>query len=116
MTTCYLQRSHAGHFHSRKPSSETRFSHLLEHLFHLRILAEQVIDFLYRRSRPARNALSTAAVDEFVVISFSRRHRIDDGLNAVDLLLINLVGSLLHAGEWPDAGQHAHNALEGSHF
>ena len=37
---------HSGKFHARKPTRKTSFAHVLEHLSHLRVLAQQIIYFL----------------------------------------------------------------------
>src|SRR6266852_3244298 len=46
-----------------------------------------------------------------LMASFVSGHRIDDGLDAVDLFLVNLVGRFLQAGKRADAGQHSDQAL-----
>jgi len=48
---------------------------------------------------------SAAAVDGFVMVALVSGHGIDDGLDAVDLLFVNLVGSFLQAGKSANTGQ-----------
>src|ERR1043166_6656549 len=75
-----------------------------------------MIYFLDRRPRAPRNALSSAAVDHIVMTALIGCHRIDDGLDAVDLFLVYLVGMFLEASEWANAREHPHQALNGSHL
>src|ERR1700675_4384404 len=103
---------HSRQLHPRHPSGETGLAHLLEHLFHLRVLAEQVIHFLHGGSGAAGDAFAAAAVDHFVVIALMHGHRVDDGLDAVDLFFVHAVGSFLEAGKRTDRGQHAHQAFD----
>src|SRR6266849_9335688 len=107
---------HPRHLHPRQSPREARLPHLLEHLFHLRVLAKKIVYFLHGRPRSAGDTLAAVAVDHFMMIALVRRHRIDDGLDAVDLLLVDIIGGFLQAGEWTDRGQHAHDALHRSHF
>src|SRR5260370_23022379 len=89
---------HARKFHPRHTTRKTRLAHLLEHFFHLRVLPEQVINFLHAGAGAASNALSAAAVDGFVMVSFVSGHGIDDGVDAVFLFLVDLVGGVLPPG------------------
>src|SRR5437868_11637314 len=86
---------HSRQFHSCHPPREAWFAHLLEHLFHLRILTEQIIDFLHGCSRAARDAFAAAAVYDFVMIALVAGHRVDDGFDAVDLFFVHFVGGFL---------------------
>ena len=99
---------HPRHLHSRQPARETRLSHLLEHLSHLGILSQKIIYLLYIRPRTSGNPLPPAAVNHFVMQSLVLRHGIDDGLDAIELPLVDFVSMFLQAGKWPDAWQHAH--------
>jgi len=105
-------RLHSRELHPCHPPRETGLAHLLEHLFHLRVLAEQVIHFLDAGSRAAGDAFTAAAVDHLVMIALVHSHRVDDGLDAVDLFFVHAVGSLLEAGKRTDRGQHAHQAFD----
>src|SRR5271165_1542321 len=98
---------HPRQLHPRQPAREAGLAHLLEHLLHLRVLAKQIVYFLHGRAGAAGDAFAAVAVDDFMMVAFVRGHRIDDGLDAVDLLLVDIVGGLLQAGERSDRGQHA---------
>src|SRR5882762_11483980 len=103
---------HSRKLHPCHSPGEAGLAHLLEHFFHLSVLAEQVVDFLHAGAGAAGNALAAAAVDGFVMVALVSGHGIDDGLDAVDLLFVNLVGSLLQAGERADTGQHSDETLQ----
>src|ERR1017187_4489307 len=111
-----LHSLYSRQLHPRHSASETGLAHLLEHLFHLRVLAEQVIYFLHSGAGAAGDAFAPAAVDHFVMIALVHRHRIDNGLDAVDLFFVHAVGGFLQAGERTDAGQHSHQALDRAHL
>ena len=87
--------SHSRELHARQAPRETLLAHVSEHLFHLSVLAEQVVDFLNRRPRAAGDAFAPAPVDHFVMIPLVPRHGIDDGFHAIDLLFVDLVRRLL---------------------
>jgi|HubBroStandDraft_6_1064221.scaffolds.fasta_scaffold21839_2 hypothetical protein len=105
---------HARHFHTGHAAGEAGLAHGLEHLPHLSVLAEQVVDFLHAGAGAAGDALAAAAVDGFVMLAFVTRHGVDDGFDAIEFFLINVVGSLLHVGEGADLGHHSHDALDGA--
>src|SRR5262249_10607979 len=84
--------SHSWHLHAGQSPRETWFAHLLEHLFHLGVLAEQIIYFLHGRTGASGNAFAAAAINHFVVFTLVRRHGVDYGFDAVDLLIIDLIG------------------------
>jgi hypothetical protein len=44
---CGATTSHSRQLHPRHPAREAGLAHLLEHLLHLRVLAEQIIHFLH---------------------------------------------------------------------
>ena len=46
---------------------EAGLAHLLEHLSHLRVLAQQIVHFLHAGAGAAGDALAAAAVDDFVM-------------------------------------------------
>jgi len=48
--------------------------------------------------------LRGAAVDEFVVAALAGSHGVDDGLDAVELSLVDVLDGLRHAGEGPTEG------------
>src|SRR5205807_8897623 len=97
--------------HSGQLAREAGFSDLLEHFAHLRVLAQQIIYLLYACARSARDALSAAAIDDFVVNTLMRGHRVDDRFHAVELPFIYFLALLLLADELSDAGQHSHDVL-----
>src|ERR1700730_10101269 len=102
---------HSRKLHPCHSAGETWFAHLLEHFFHLSVLAKQVVDFLHAGSGAAGNAFAAAAGDGFVMIALVSGHGVDDGLDAVDLLVINLVSRFLQAGKRADTWQHADETL-----
>src|SRR5665811_182114 len=86
----------------------------LEHLLHLAVLLEQLVDVLDRRAAAAGDAPPATPVDEIGVAPFLRRHREDHGLDAVELAVVDLdVLELLHARH---AGQHAEDARQRAHL
>ena len=91
-------------------------AHGFEHFAHLGVLAEEVVDLLHGGSGAAGDALAAASVDDLVVASLAGGHGVDDGLDAVELLLVNVVDGLRHAGEGADRGQHLHDGLHGAHL
>src|SRR5262245_57855855 len=66
-------------------------SKLLQHLLHLHELLQHAVYFFDRRSAALRNALAAAAADDVLLAPLLRRHRVDDGLDARDLLLVGFV-------------------------
>ena len=43
-------------------------------------------------------------------------HGINDRFHVIDLFFVDFVGVLLQSGEWTDARQHPHQALQRSHL
>src|SRR5215831_21250697 len=107
---------HSRQLHSRQATREAGLAHLLEHLFHLRVLAEQIVDFLNAGAGSAGDALAPASIDDLMVIAFIARHRIDDGLYSVHLFLVDFVGSFLQSLKRSDRREHPDNALQRSHL
>src|SRR5262249_38668879 len=99
-------RLHSRKLHPCQLSSEAGFAHVLEHLSHLGVLAEELVDFLDSGARSAGDAFAAAAVDDLVMLALVLRHGVDDGFHARELRIVDVVGSLLHVGERPDRGQH----------
>src|SRR5271169_3528698 len=60
-------RLHSWKLHAGKLSRKTGLPHLLKHFSHLRILAQQIIDFLHAGSGAASDPFATASVHHFVV-------------------------------------------------
>src|ERR1700694_3215102 len=58
---------HSRHLHPSQFAGETGFADLFEHFSHLGVLAKQVVDFLYAGARTASDALSAAAIHDFVM-------------------------------------------------
>src|SRR5687767_7791167 len=89
---------------------------LLHHLPELRVLLEQTVDVLHRGAAAARDALAPRAVDDVGMLALARRHRGDDGVEAVEvrLLPVEVLGprALQHLAE----GQHAHDLVERTHL
>jgi hypothetical protein len=94
----------------------TAAAHGFEHLSHLGVLAEEVVDLLDGGTGAAGDALAAASVDEFVVAALAGGHGVDDGLDAVELLLVHVLGGLRHAGEGADRGEHLEDRLHGAHL
>src|ERR1700690_3774509 len=53
---------HSGKLHPRHSPRKAGLAHLLEHFLHLRILAEQVVDFLHAGAGAAGDAFAAGAV------------------------------------------------------
>src|SRR5580704_1783009 len=83
------------HLHPSQPSGKTGFPDLLEHLFHLDILAQQIVDLLHAGPGSAGDALAAATVDHFVMLALMTGHGIDNGFDPVNLLLVHVVSGLL---------------------
>lgn len=62
------------------------------------------------------DAFAAAAVDDLVVDAFFLGHRVDDGLDAGELALVDVVDGLRHAGEGSDGGEHLEDGLHGAHL
>ena len=86
-------------------------AHGLEHLAHLLVLAEEVVDLLDGGAAAEGDALAAAAVDDRGVAALLDGHRVDDGFYAGELLLVDRAGGLLHLGEGADRGEHLHDRL-----
>ena len=89
---------------------------MLEHLSHLGVLAQQVVNFLDAGAGSACDAFAAAAIDDLMMQALVLSHRIDNCFYPVKLFFVHFVGVLLHSGEWTNAGQHSHQTLEGAHF
>src|SRR5258708_21003208 len=76
---------HSGKLHPRHSSRKAWFTHLLEHFFHLSVLAEQVVDFLHAGSRTAGNPFAAGAPDCCVVVALTFRPCIDYWLDPIYL-------------------------------
>ena len=107
-----LSPTHTAKHPHRAALQHTAFADVLKHLAHLRILPQQLVHFLHRSAGASSNALAAAAGDDLMVIALLLRHRIDDGLDAHKLVLVDLVGHLLHPGQRTDRRKHLHNALQ----
>jgi hypothetical protein len=93
---------------------KSALAYTFEHLPHLRVLAQELIDLLHAGSGAGGDALAAAAGDDLMVVPLFLRHRVDDGFDPGELLLVDLVGHLLHTLEGSDGGQHFHDALQGT--
>src|SRR5688572_22392618 len=89
---------------------------LLHHLLELRVLLEEPVDVLHGRAAAARDALAPRSVDDVRMPALARRHRGDDGVEAVEvgLLAVEVLGAraLEHLAE----GQHAHDLVQRTHL
>ena len=81
-------------------------AHGFEHLAHLGVLFEDVVDFAHLYARALRDALAAAAVDDGGVGALLFRHGVDDDRHAGELLLVHVGRGGLHAGHGADGGQH----------
>ena len=59
--------------HPRHAPREARLAHLLEHFLHLRVLAQQIVDFLHTGAGAAGDAFAAAAVDGFMMVALVAR-------------------------------------------
>jgi len=91
-------------------------AHGFEHLSHLAVLAEEVVDVLHGGAGAGGDALAAAAVDELVVLALLVRHRVDDGLDAGELAFVHVFDRLLHAREGADRGEHLEDGLHAAHL
>src|SRR5438067_1535059 len=103
---------HPRQLHSGQLAGEAGLTNLLKHFAHLRVLAQQIVYLLHACARAARDALSAAAIDDFMMNTLVHCHRVDDRFHTIELSFIYFVGVLLQAGERSDAGQHSHEALQ----
>src|SRR3954468_1324451 len=87
-------------------------AHAFHELLHLLAPLEQAIDLVDRHAGALRDPLPPGAVDHLRQGALLRRHRQDDGLNAVHLRLVDLVDALellAHAGnELDEAADRPH--------
>ncbi len=79
-------------------------------------MAEEVVDVLDGGSGAVGDALAAAAVDDLVVGALFLGHRVDDGLDAGELALVDVVDGLLHSGEGADGGEHLEDGLHAAHL
>src|SRR5260370_2548853 len=86
---------HAGKFPPRHSPRKTRLAHLLEHFFHLRVLPEQVVDFLHAGAGTAGDALAAATASGFLLGPVPSAPRINHGPDALPLFFIDLTGAIL---------------------
>src|SRR5688572_9641816 len=96
---------------ARQPHRELPARHLpahaLEHRLHLSELLEEAVHVLNRGPAPLGDAAPPAAVDDLRPVALAARHRLDDGLGALQLLFIHVrARRKLHPGD------HLHDLLE----
>src|SRR5215210_357911 len=72
--------------------------HLLHHLAHLAELLDELRNRLDRGPRPARDPPPPRPVDDLRVRALLRRHRADDRLEPVELLLVHVQRAELRPG------------------
>ena len=63
---------------------------LIHHLAHLQVLLQHLIHLLDGGAAAAGDALAPFAVDEVVIVAFGVGHRIDDGLDALQVRFVDL--------------------------
>src|ERR1700684_1294481 len=88
---------HAAQSAHHAPLHSAALTRTFEHLTHLGILAQQLIHFLHRGSRSARDPLAAASRDNLVLVALLLGHRVDDGLNTVEFAFIHLAPHLPNA-------------------
>lgn len=111
----FLSALHLAH-HALLGFDATAGAHGLEHLAHLAVLAEEVVDVLHGGAGASGDALAAVAVDEFMVLALFVRHRVDDGFDAGELALVYVFDGLRHAREGADRGEHLKNRLHAAHL
>src|SRR5262245_34835961 len=98
--------------HSHSPAASPGSAEAFHHLSRLHVLLQEPVDVLNARSRPLRDALLTAPVEDRGIASLAGGHRADHGLDAADRLRVDL--RALERGT--SARQHAEEVLEGTHL
>src|SRR5882762_1746551 len=63
---------------------------LLHHLAHLQVLLQHLIHLLHGGAAAACDPLAAFAINHIVVVAFGRRHRVDDGLDALQARFVDL--------------------------
>src|SRR6185436_1876945 len=89
---------------------------LLDHLSKLRMLLEQPVHVLHARSAAARDALAARAADDLGMRPLAGRHRRDDRVEAIEILLLpgHVSDAALH--HLAEAGNHAEDLVERAHL
>ena len=105
---------HAAHAAAHHLLGQAAFAHLLEHLAHLRVLAEEHVDVLHAGAGAGGDALAARAGDDLVIAALVRGHGVDDGFEADELLFIHILRGLGHSGEGADAGEHLEDRFHGA--
>src|SRR5258708_23695818 len=85
--------------HPRQLPSEARLAHVFEHLAHLDVLPQKLIDLLHGGPGAAGDAFAAAAVYDFVVRTLIHRHGADDDFPAHPVLVVPTAGRSLHVAE-----------------
>ena len=110
MLTHARQRTHTGHGAGASAQATTA-SHGLHHGLHLLELLHKLVDFSSAGTRTARNTLTARTVKNTQVSALTGSHRAGNGLNTVNLALIEVIDQLpvlVHAGH--HAQQFLHRA------
>ena len=82
---------------------------MFHHFRHLGVLSEEVVDLRDGGAGAEGNAFAAAAVDDGGVAALLVGHGVDDGFDAVELLVVDVLGGLLEALEGADGGEHFEN-------
>src|SRR5215813_9066950 len=98
--------------HSHSPAASPGSAEAFHHLSRLHVLLQEPVDVLDARSRPFRDALLAAAVEDRGISPLPAGHRADHGLDAADGLRIDL--RPLERGA--PSRQHAQEVLERPHL
>src|SRR3954454_23382698 len=99
----------AGLPHERPEVGHLAATDLAHQLAHLVELLDELVDLLDARPRPLGDAQPARALDQLGPPALLGRHRQDDGLDAVDLALVDLHLRQLGTRQ---AGEHAQDRLE----
>src|SRR5699024_2348564 len=88
-------------------------SHAPHHLLRFEEALDQLVDLGDLHTRTSGNALAAGGIQDLRVVALRRGHTSDDGLNAVQLLLVDHVRELGHLGA---ARKHLQDIAERTHL
>ena len=107
----FAAHAHGADAAAHHVAGQAAFAHLLEHLGHLGVLAEEIVYVLDLGAAAVGDALAAGAGDDFVVAALFGGHGVDDGFEARELLFVDVLRGLLQAGEGADGGHHLEDAI-----
>src|SRR5690606_29269073 len=102
---------HLGHA-SHHPGHGRRVGHLLHHFTHIAELLHQLVDLHQVRTGAFGDAGTAFLVDGIRIFAFKGRHRVDDGFNGLESVIVDL--DVLKG--FTDTGDHAHQILHVPHL